>query len=445
MRKCLLRVLTVAIATITTLAGTTYAANATTVSGHFSGTLADGATWIADVPTNWNGTLVLYSHGFGPLQAADAPDSNTASALLSQGYALAGSSYNPYGSQWALGSAENDQFATLSAFGNTIGRPARTLSMGESMGGLVNAQIARDGGGQISGSLNLCGLVAGGVDLVDYQLASEEAINVLLDPQDQMYIQGMANTYEAQYIADKLTSAVQAAQNTPQGRARIALAAALLNTSGWYWGENPPTNPSNEETQQYQWLTSGMLSTIVNARYTIEQAAGGGTGTTAGLNWGGLLSMSWHQQEVQSLYTSAGLNINNDLATLQASTPYYPSQTALSWMQQHSTAGQYLAVPLLDLHTTSDQLVPVEHENAFATRVSNAGSGWQLRQAYVARQGHCNFTTNEILAGVQAVMYRINTGGWGDTSPGGLNNSQPYGTTSFVNWSPGKLVTRSNL
>ena len=31
-------------------------------------------TWIADVPANWNGTLLLYSHGFGPLTAADAPD-----------------------------------------------------------------------------------------------------------------------------------------------------------------------------------------------------------------------------------------------------------------------------------------------------------------------------------------------------------------------------------
>ncbi len=34
---------------------------------HYTGTLDDGASWIADVPAGWNGTLVLYSHGFGTL------------------------------------------------------------------------------------------------------------------------------------------------------------------------------------------------------------------------------------------------------------------------------------------------------------------------------------------------------------------------------------------
>ena len=32
---------------------------------HYTGTLPDGATWIGDVPSNWHGVLVLYSHGFG--------------------------------------------------------------------------------------------------------------------------------------------------------------------------------------------------------------------------------------------------------------------------------------------------------------------------------------------------------------------------------------------
>ena len=89
------------------------AAAATTT--HFSGTLADGATWIADVPSDWNGVLLLYSHGFGPLTAADAPDPASAAALLDRGYALAGSSYDPNGSWWALQDAVHDQFQTIDA------------------------------------------------------------------------------------------------------------------------------------------------------------------------------------------------------------------------------------------------------------------------------------------------------------------------------------------
>ena len=57
--------------------------------------------------------LLLYSHGFGPLVAADAPDPTTPQALLDRGYALAGSSYDPNGSWWALQSAVPDQFQTI--------------------------------------------------------------------------------------------------------------------------------------------------------------------------------------------------------------------------------------------------------------------------------------------------------------------------------------------
>src|ERR1700733_1721409 len=34
-----------------------------------TGTLANGTVWIAEYPKSWNGTLILYSHGFGPLTA----------------------------------------------------------------------------------------------------------------------------------------------------------------------------------------------------------------------------------------------------------------------------------------------------------------------------------------------------------------------------------------
>ena len=65
------------------------------------GMTTDTGQWIADFPSpisSWNGTLLLYSHGFGPTIAADAPDNNTKTALLADGYALAGSSYDPNGS-----------------------------------------------------------------------------------------------------------------------------------------------------------------------------------------------------------------------------------------------------------------------------------------------------------------------------------------------------------
>jgi hypothetical protein len=111
------------------------AVSAAPSASHVTGTLPYGGTWIADVPAQWNGTLLLYSHGFGPLTAADAPDPATQAALLGRGYALAGSSYDPNGSEWALDSAVRDQFGTLAAVeaGVLPGRPRQVLAFGTSM------------------------------------------------------------------------------------------------------------------------------------------------------------------------------------------------------------------------------------------------------------------------------------------------------------------------
>ena len=40
------------------------------------GTLPDGASWTIDVPANWNGTLLLFSHGLVP-PGGDNPEQLT--------------------------------------------------------------------------------------------------------------------------------------------------------------------------------------------------------------------------------------------------------------------------------------------------------------------------------------------------------------------------------
>ncbi len=426
-----------------TRTGTTAAA---TSPSHLSGTLADGATWIADVPADWNGTLLLFSHGYGPAVAQNAPSDEARTALLSEGYAVAGSSFDPQGSWWALNSAERDQFATLDAFGRTVGRPSRTLSVGLSMGGLVNAQIARDGAGRVDGALGLCSLVAGGVDLDDYQYDAEYTIASLLMPGQDVRLTGFADAADAAATAQRLTDAVTAAQATPQGRARIALAAAYLNQSDWAPGQNPPAagDPEGQEAQQFAWLSQGVLGFIENGRWSIEQSAGGNTSWNAGLDYAALLRDSEHAGQVRALYRKAGLDLRADLTTLTRGANLRADPGARRRLEASSTAGQSLAVPLLNLHTIADQLVPVQQEAAFAERVRAAGDDRLLRQAYVARQGHCAFTTAEIVAGVRAIDRRVTTGRWGDVAePAVLQRSAlslNLGGAAFVRYRPGRLV-----
>ncbi|WP_328484310.1 alpha/beta hydrolase [Streptomyces sp. NBC_00377] len=410
-----LRIALAALASVALVSIPLSAAEADTpATTHLTGTLSDDATWVADVPDRWNGTLLLFSHGFGTLTAQDAPTDAVRTELLAEGYAMAGSSYDPNGPMWALNSAERDQFATLDAVTAKIGTPRRTLAIGNSMGGLINAQLARDGGGRIDGALGQCGLVAGGTDLDNYQLDAEYTIAQLLLPEQDVKLVRFGSADEATATATLLTKAVTAAQATPQGRARIALAAAYLNLPAWSPGKDRPaaTDWAGQEAQQYDWFAQSLLSFLEIPRYAMEQSVGGNNSWNRGVDYADLLANSPHAPQVHALYQAAGLDLRADLSALTKGATITADPAAVRRAQQTSSAGQGLDVPLLDIHTTGDNLVPVEQENRFAARVRASGDGALLRQAFVERQGHCTFTTAETVAALHALEHRVSTGHW---------------------------------
>src|ERR1700726_4652560 len=109
-------------------AGRALASDVKTYRGKFS----DGATYLIQVPSKWNGTLLLYSHGYvvpgfsNP--ALDVGDPITGSYLLANGYALGGSSYASTG--WAVQPAFPDQIQELDTFNKLVGAPRRRIAWG---------------------------------------------------------------------------------------------------------------------------------------------------------------------------------------------------------------------------------------------------------------------------------------------------------------------------
>ncbi|MEU1554475.1 alpha/beta hydrolase [Streptomyces scabiei] len=391
-----------------------------------TGTLPDGAAWIADVPEDWNGTLIVFSHGFGVTVPQNAPSEAVRLRLLDEGYALTGSSYDVSETLWALESAERDQVATVAAVTDRIGEPARTLSVGQSMGGLVNARLARSGGGGIDGALGLCGLVAGANDLHTYQLDAEYAIARLLLPDTPVKLVDFASEAEGATTGRQLTDAVVAAQRTPEGRARVALAAAYLNLPAWAPGQRRPAAGDWEEqqAQQYAWLAQGVLNRVEPARYHLEKALGGNNSGNKGVDYARVLAASQHAPLVRALYRKAGLDLRADLRNLTSHAAVTADPSAVAAGEHTSSAGQGLAVPLLDVHTVADDLVPVEQESRFAARVRASGDAALLRQVYVERQGHCAFTTAETVAALHALESRLDSGRWGaSATPGALQTA----------------------
>lgn len=395
----------------------------------FSGQLANGTEWIAAVPEGWNGTLLLYSHGYVPSFIPvpnPTPAINTTPAagdLLDLGYAVVASSYAHKG--WAFPTAPNDQVNSLQAAIDAIGiEPDTVLAYGSSMGGLVTALLAESAGDVIDGALPTCGIVAGGADLNNYQLDGAHAINQLLaDGNIQI------SSYESQTAAfaatGALTAAVNAGQSTSAGLARVALAAALYQVPDSQLG--------------------AVLGFVTPARYDLITAAGGDSGWNEGVDYWQLLSKSPYRQTLAAQYREAGLNLRADLDLLTGTADVSFNDAAVASMLSHSQPDGNLQMPVFSIHTTDDLIVPVEHEDEYADDVRSNGMRSLFRQAFVDRPGHCNFTSAELVAGVTVLEERVTTGLWNAASvnPHRLNqlaSSFDLGESAFIRFQPGEFI-----
>jgi hypothetical protein len=432
-----------------------------TTSVSYSGSTSDGGQWIADVPTPWNGTLLLYSHGYGSRAPADSPDPATKQALLDEGYALAGSSYDPNGSLWQLGSAVRDQFETLGDVETTVLRaqPRQVFAVGTSMGGLISSLEDESSYGRLDGALTTCGIVAGGLQLGNYQLDGEYALDHLLagDSIKLVNFTGPTGAADSFQSALAMGSVAAGAQNTAAGRARLALALSLMNTTTWAVqpGTPPPAPHDYSAQEQGQYNTDfgppppgfpplTVMEFFQTGRQQIELAAGGNPNWTAGVDFKRLVDRSSYKPEIEALYRAAGLNLNADLRSLTRSANIKANVRAVRWMVETSDNTGRLQVPELDMHTIADQLVPVQQENYYRHTVAFAGRSDLLRQSYVDAQGHCNFTPSELVAGVHTIQRRVNTGRWDHLAdPAALNAEAAatgLGSSAFIPYDPAPLT-----
>ncbi|MEV0116738.1 hypothetical protein AB0H77_26415 [Streptomyces sp. NPDC050844] len=414
--------------------------------GHIEGTLPSGAAYVIDTPEQWNGTVLLFSHGYRPAgspnPASNAPDDQVRKELLGEGYALVGSSYATTG--WAVEQAVPDQLAALDTFAAEVGTARRTLAWGESYGGLVTTTIAERHADRIDGSLSMCGLVQGGVANWNSTLDPVFALRTLLAPDSGIQLTGFASQLDAKGAADRLGGVLARAQSTPSGRARIALAAALHAVPGWNDPKQPRPAPGDHAAQQanqYAALTGLVQSPAFSWRQEAERRAGGSMSWNTGVDYTAMLARSSQYKEVKALYKSAGRSLRADLNALAAAPRIKADPSAVRYMQRNVAFTGRLTKPQLNIHTTGDALIPVRAESAYRDAVTAAGRTPLLRQAYVDNAGHCTFSPAEQLAAVHATERRVTTGRWGDTSPAALNaearHSDPTTAARYEHFRPG--------
>jgi pimeloyl-ACP methyl ester carboxylesterase len=412
-----------------------------------TGTLPDGATYLIEVPSPWNGTLLLYSHGYvipgfsNPAQ--DVGDPATGAFLLANGFALAGSSYATTG--WAIHEALPDQIAVLTAFHHAVGQPIRTIAWGHSLGGMVTAGLIQRFPDRFDAALPMCGVLSGGVGTWNQALDSAFAFNTIIAG-DSLQVVNITNPNGNLAAAEAVLAAAQA---TPQGRARLALTFALGDTPGWFDPASPEPAPHDfvtREANQFLWASQVDFPFGFALRAELEFRAGGNPSWNTHVNYRKQLAHSVDRDEVVALYAKAGLDLDADLDALNDANRIAPNPSSVEYLEHNIIFNGDIDVPVLTLHTTGDGLVSNQNENAYAHVVREEGNNRLLRRTFVHRAGHCKFTPAETVTALINLIQRLDTGTWPDLNPdvlnteaaalGALNVAPP----AFIKFAPARFL-----
>src|ERR1700722_11461125 len=137
----------------------------------WTGIASDGGAYRVEVPSHWNGTLVMFAHGYrGTGTEVWVDDPQLRQYFVDNGFAWAASSYAMNG--YDPGDGVADTHDLLQAFPAITGLRTRQVIMsGLSMGGEVTTAEIEAYKGDFAGAMPYCGVLAGN-NLFDYYLGA---------------------------------------------------------------------------------------------------------------------------------------------------------------------------------------------------------------------------------------------------------------------------------
>jgi pimeloyl-ACP methyl ester carboxylesterase len=318
-------------------------------------------------PTNWNGILVLYAHGYVPKVApvSITPDDELVISLLApQGFAVAVSSFDETG--WVIKDGTQRTQQLLGLFTSKFGNPTHVYVGGASMGGLIAIRLIETWPNDFAGALPACA-VAGGLNRqYDYVLN----VRLLFDLFYPGVLPGTAVDVPPgiDVIQDIVNPAVAAMTANPAG----ALAIASIT-------QTPVPFASGAELLQ-----------------SIATALGGAA------SYPEILALTHGQAYFDNTATQyAGALPAATLAFINANVQRFSGTPAGQNAIEHNyTPTGDLRIPALTLSTFRDPVIPGFHRTIYGQEVAAMGNADLLVQrsvpGYAGGYGHCTFTPQEL-------------------------------------------------
>lgn len=381
-----------------------------------------GTQYRIRVPENWHGTLVSDLDYYGN---ADSPK---ALYLLEHGYALSGTKRRPNRMKHYDPAHEiHDLISVLDIFEATFGKPKHTIQWGCSGGGTITLAMAEIHPDRIDGAIAACGATSRW--MANTHLDGLFVLKTLIAP-DLPIVDLPLYGPEIQKIGVSWQKAIKGAQQTPEGRARIALAMTIGQWPAWggAW-KTPVPEPEPRDVRALQASMYESLIVLIPCKRTfgttmLEQAGRGQLRSNVGVDYNAFFQNGnpHSKKAVKTLYQEAGLNLAEDLSTINAFPRIEPDRVAVKyWSLPGRTHVGEPKVPLLRIHTSGDGLVYPSMAQGYEELVHEKGYSKFYRSAWVRRWGHCSFSLAEWLAALETMKQHIETGVWPDTSPKAMN------------------------
>ena len=355
----------------------------------------NGSGYRVEVPANWNGKLVMYTHGFAGTGAAlSVGNVAIRRHLIQNGYAWAASSYskNYYDVRAGVEDTnalvlEFNKIATKNA--RTLAAPTRTYITGFSMGGHIAGAAIEDEAKatainkvNYNGAVPMCG-VMGDTALFDQfaaiQVTAQALAGFANHPTDK-FTDIIGPVTAALFTSFPSPSAPQAQITTTPAGAKFA--SVLKNITG---GERPMF------TQGLQF--GGSFANIWGSL--------GGDGTITGILNKNILDTNAFLYTIDGdVAGSTALNASAQKLTAAADANRLRTD-GLRWIPK---ANGEFKIPVVSIHTLGDLFVPFSMQQVYQKRVAAKGNSTWLVQRAIRGASHCDFTIAEQVDAFEAMI-----------------------------------------
>lgn len=374
------------------------ARKATDLPLDLEGTL-HGAAYRIRVPENWNGTLLVYAHGY-PQYPVDDPDVAflAEEQLLEQGYALAASGFR--GAGYNVQEAIQDTKHLTDYFKQVVGKPDHTILYGISMGGNIALLSMEKFPALYDGAIPLCssaqGLIRDTATSLSVAIAYDTAFGWL---DSWGTVDDMRDDIE--FYGDVWFAKVHDEFFVPAYPANFARweFVRLVNDlplGGYYSYTGPVAMPPAAIAVMY-------FATALRAE--LEIRAGGRISTNVGY----VYSLS-EAERSYLLGLDSTLDIDGMLAQMNAMTGIEADPWALAYLRRYGEYNGRVHGPILLAHNVEDPVAPAESTTEYANLVASVGNQELLTRVYSGLPGHCNFTEDQMLALFAAMDGWLETG-----------------------------------